>query len=112
LYPVGEELGVSAAMLKILRRGFILASTSILRVRGSLTSCSNDNEDAGCDRSRGRGASIDTFSVNGPLQGAFAASGLRGLNISLNNKLLKHSSSLQDSSLNCNFHNGSLPLLM
>lgn len=53
LYPAGEEPGVSAAVLKILGRESVLESTSILGVRGSSTSCSNDDEDAGCDKSGG-----------------------------------------------------------
>jgi hypothetical protein len=107
MYPAREETGVSAAVSKILGRESVVESTSILRVRGSSTSCSDDDEeDAGRDRSRGGDASIDTFSVtaqspstcdpllvNGPSQGAFDAGGSKGLNISLSNKLLKHSNS-------------------
>jgi hypothetical protein len=63
MYPTREELGVSTTMLKILERESIIESTSILRVRGLLMSYSNDNDDVGCNRSRGRGALTDTFSI-------------------------------------------------
>lgn len=125
MYPAGEEPRVSAAVPKISRRESVVESTSILGVRGSSTSRSDDDEDAGRDRSGGGGASTDTFSVtaqspstcdpslvDGPSQGAFAAGGSRGLNLSPSDKLLKHSdsSSLRDSSSNRNFRVGSLPL--
>lgn len=119
MYPAGEETGVSAAVSKISGRESVVESTSILGVRDSSTSCSDDDEeDAGRNRSGGGDASIDTFSVtaqspstcapslvDGPSQGAFDAGSSKDLNISLSDKLLKHSdsSSLRDSSSNRSF---------
>ena len=127
-YPAGKEPRVSVTVLKLLKRVPGPGSMSVLGVRGSLTSRGTNNEgDAGCDRSWGRDTSIDTSSntarspsscdpslINGPLEGAFAAGGSWGLRRSLSNKLLKYSNSnsLRDSSSNRNFCAGSLPLLI